>query len=406
MSTRIADNNSLAAAFEAFNAHSEGLREAYGALQSRVDSLGSALKASQAARERQTQERDRVAARLAQLLEALPQAVIVIDQSGVIVDANVNAMHWFERSLIGLQWRSIELALYGSDGFSNTDVVLNRQRTISGCLSMLTDDSRMIVFTDVTDVRANQAQVERQERLTLLGEMAARVAHQIRTPLTAAMLHATNPNIARHSQQHVVARLQDIDAMVDDMLRFARGTPPAEERTDSVSLLQEVIDVVDDTLPEHIELVASFDDQCFGLQVNRVALVGALQNLVINAAQHCDDNGRIVLRHGLDAQGNVLLQVEDNGCGVEPAARERLFEPFFTTRSAGTGLGLAVVRSVARAHQGDVHYEATESGSIFSISLPLVVTESKGISPAGDASQFAISANASSASPWAEVCHG
>ncbi|MEM8546827.1 MAG: ATP-binding protein [Pseudomonadota bacterium] len=406
MANATPDNAFLTAAFEAFSAHSLDLDRAYGALETRVHELTDELKEARAARHRQLSERERVADRLAHLLEALPHAVLVTDAKNMIVDANVPALSWFAESLIGTDWRHLERRLYGRNGLHAGDVRLADGRLVSATRSGLRDGGNMLVFSDVTEARAAHATNERQERLAMLGEMAARLAHQIRTPLTSALLYATRPTITDIHNTRIAARLHDIEAMVEDLLRFARGTPPDEERLDSQSLLLEVAETARETLPDHIGLIFDSNARGFALRANRQALSGALHNLITNAAQHCGSDGRITLRGVLAEDGQVQLQVEDNGAGITPAVRDQIFEPFFTTRAEGTGLGLAVVRSVARAHHGDVIYQPTTQGSRFAICMPLSSAGSEGIPSAGGAAHFAISASVPPAHSDRSVAYG
>ena len=102
-----------------------------------------------------------------------------------------------------------------------------------------------------------------------------------------------------------------------------------------------------------------------------------MSNLVNNAVEACGTAGRIELS-GLVVDGRVCLTVTDDGPGIPAEIRARLFEPFFTTRPQGTGLGLAVVRSVAEAHEGQVHVHTSEGGTLFSISLPELRTSEAG----------------------------
>jgi len=114
------------------------------------------------------------------------------------------------------------------------------------------------------------------------------------------------------------------------------------------------------------------DDRSQGraLQGNRKAVAGALLNLLENALQASDSGGRIVLGACTTAQA-MELSVEDDGCGIDPAVMDRLFEPFFTTRTDGTGLGLAIVRGVATAHGGEALVKSRPgAGTRFTLRLP------------------------------------
>ncbi|MDQ1303471.1 MAG: two-component system, sensor histidine kinase FlrB [Pseudomonadota bacterium] len=222
------------------------------------------------------------------------------------------------------------------------------------------------------------AALSRHQRLAALGEMAATLAHQIRTPLSAALLYtsnAANPAIPPPRRDELLSRaigcLNNLEHLVGDMLGFARGAVAS-------NLPVELADIATATENAAAALLrpgqklevdpAPADAIVCG---NREALVGTLLNLITNGLQAAGPSA--VVRLGFSVSGNTAeLRISDNGPGVPPGLHNRIFEPFFTSRSDGTGLGLAVVQSVARAHGGDVHVENTPpQGASFVLRLPL-----------------------------------
>jgi two-component system sensor histidine kinase FlrB len=225
-------------------------------------------------------------------------------------------------------------------------------------------------------------EAERNKRLAAMGEMAAQLAHQLRTPLAAALLYAGNlelpdlPEAARLSiAQKTVGRLKHLERLIQDTLLFARGEVLGRETFPVADLLIELAHTLEPLARSRgIEFsiaAASVDAQLTG---NRKALAGALTNLAENALQAVDkvDGGAVTLAARQSGQ-QMVLAVRDNGPGMAPEVVSRLFEPFFTTRSDGTGLGLAIARGVARAHGGgiDVHSEPGV-GTEFIITLPIL----------------------------------
>lgn len=206
-------------------------------------------------------------------------------------------------------------------------------------------------------------QAERNARLAAMGEMAAQLAHQLRTPLAAALLYAgnlENPDLPAASRvsiaQKTVGRLKHLERLIQDMLLFARGEVLGRESFAVAELLGE--------LAHTFEPLARMRGVAFeltggpaGLSItgNRKALAGALTNLLENALQAVADHPSAKVSLGvtaLDAQ--LAFSVRDNGRGMAQDVVARLFEPFFTTRAEGTGLGLAIARGVARAHGGGI----------------------------------------------------
>ncbi len=220
--------------------------------------------------------------------------------------------------------------------------------------------------------------VETEQRLSVIGEMTAEFAHQVRTPLASAMLYTAQLDTSTPEQKRVVekitGRLNDLGRMVNDMLGFAAGARPVHERVLVTDLLQAAVRTIEPTLAGSTRLTVrdEADDAC--VMANKESLKGSILNLINNAEQACAPDARVDLaarRFG----DRVLLSVSDNGPGIPQHCIGRLFEPFYTTRPQGTGLGLAVVRAVAKAHDGNVSVATSDRGSCFTISLPIALGE-------------------------------
>jgi two-component system sensor histidine kinase FlrB len=225
-------------------------------------------------------------------------------------------------------------------------------------------------------------EAERNKRLAAMGEMAAQLAHQLRTPLAAALLYAGNlenpelPEVSRLSiAQKTVGRLKHLERLIQDTLLFARGEVLGRDTFPVEELFVELAHTFEPLARSRgVEFHMDAAAGAARLTGNRKALTGALTNLLENALQAVDavDAGRVTLaaRHGGE---HLILTVADNGGGMAPDVVARLFEPFFTTRSDGTGLGLAIARGVARAHGGGIDVSSVPGvGTEFIITLPLV----------------------------------
>lgn len=214
--------------------------------------------------------------------------------------------------------------------------------------------------------------VERQQRLSSIGEMTASLAHQIRTPLSSALLYAKQLKSQTKGQtapvDHICNRLDEIARLIDDMLCYAGGARCGEERFSVSELFESIVRVSFNGTDRHQLKVALARDDLV-VEGNRDAIKGALLNLVENAFQACTDTGRVEL--GAEViNDRICLTVSDNGHGISPEIQDRLFDPFFTTRPQGTGLGLAVVRAVAEAHNGEIIVDSSQHGTTFALCLP------------------------------------
>lgn len=222
-------------------------------------------------------------------------------------------------------------------------------------------------------------QVKRRQRLATIGESTAAFAHQVRSPLAALLLHASRlePRDERQAAVagKIVSGIQELRRMVDDMLGFAAGVGCSRQHVSVADLLHEIRDVLAPQMRPGTRLAVSVTDPMLDAFINRDGVKGALMNLVCNADEA--STGKIeILLHAHRFGDTIHLCVTDDGPGIPDGVRSRLFEPFFTTRSSGTGLGLAVVRAVAQAHGGTVKVQSTDRGTSFSLLLPCGAAES------------------------------
>jgi two-component system sensor histidine kinase FlrB len=381
----------LEQAFAEFNATSALLQNAYRELEQRATLLSAELAEARSERLLQLAEKERIADRLQRLLEALPGGVIVLDGQGVIREHNPGAVELLDQPLLDCDWR--EVLGRAVVRASESELELADGRVASIALRALQADAGCILLlSDVTEQRRLQALADRNARLSQMGEMSARLAHQTRTPLTAAVLYSSQlaragaePERVQRYAQKILAQLRLLERMVNDMLCFARGATAGDEDLDLGVLFDELLQTLTPQLGARASVRALPVPANLTVRGSREALGGALLNLLDNALRAAGDDARVELEARAEHDG-VSLLVHDNGPGVPDGLRERIFEPFFTTRSNGTGLGLAVVQSVARAHGGTARVEArVGGGTSFGLYLPRV---SEALLPSGQESRL------------------
>ncbi len=371
------DSRTLTAAFLQFNELSVRLTAAYGQLESRIAELNAQLASSRHARLNERVEKERLADRLTGLLEMLPAAVVLVDGRDRIDRFNHAAELLLPNLAWGRRWHEVlheQLAVGSRD---DPEWLLAGGARVSVTVRELSDQGRILVLVDVTERRRLEEQLQRRERLSAMGEMAAQLAHQVRTPLAAAVLYAgqlggtLDPVQRNRFSAKLLARLRHTEQLVADMLAFARGARYLPEPVDLDRVLRDAMDTLAPRLAAGpAEVVVATEPAGRALVLgNRDALIGALVNLLSNALDHGGPGVRVVLTLAV-AERHCLIRVSDNGPGVPADFRERIFDPFFTTREGGTGLGLAVVQAVLLEHGGSVRCGDAGPGASFELLLP------------------------------------
>ncbi|GAB6403596.1 sensor histidine kinase [Pseudomonas sp. MHK4] len=372
----------LEQAFALFNQMSSQLTDSYSMLEARVTELKGELAVVSAQRMQELAEKERLANRLQHLLDLLPGGVIVIDAQGIVREANPAACELLGLPLEGELWRQVIARCFAPREDDGHEVSLKDGRRLSiATRSLDAEPGQLVLLNDLTETRHLQDQLARHERLSSLGRMVASLAHQIRTPLSAALLyasHLTEQTLPVDTQQRFAGRLKErlheLEHQVRDMLVFARGELPLTDRVTPAQLMQS-LQAAALTHVQDLPIRWQCDSHAGELLCNRDTLVGAILNLIENAIQA--STGEVRLKVHLYSRGNNLrLCVSDSGSGIDGAVLARLGEPFFTTRTTGTGLGLTVVKAVARAHQGELRLRSRIGrGTCAQVLLPLFDNE-------------------------------
>lgn len=371
------ESERLAEAFRIFNQASEELAGTYKTLQSQVAQLTAELAAANGALRQQYQEKAALTERLTLLLNALPAGVVVFDAEGRVVEANPAARTFGFAE--GRSWAEMEKECLASTETPG-EYLAGERRVAVAVTPLDSSGGRIVLLHDVTEAHRLKTQSERNERLAAMGEMAAQLAHQLRTPLAAALLYAGNleipdlPTANRVSiAQKTVARLKHLERLIQDMLLFARGEVLGRESFAVADLVAELTHTFEPLAKSRgVAFHVADDGGAVRLTGNRKALAGALTNLLENALQAVEPGSGEVALAMSRTDTHWVFFVRDNGRGMAPDVVTRLFQPFFTTRTDGTGLGLAIARGVARAHGGSIEVvSAPDEGTEFVMTISL-----------------------------------
>ncbi len=222
--------------------------------------------------------------------------------------------------------------------------------------------------------------MERTRRLTAMGEMAARIAHEIRNPLASIAIFASilerdldGDSDKKRLASHITKGVKTLDNVVSNMLLFV-GSPVAHLNS------LDIRDIIDDAIAltgghdkKGVKVNASFEGQTI-IPGDQGLLKQLFLNLFINSFDAMDEGGLLSVRTSVSnpTDGFLWIEVKDDGAGIPKDLLDRIFDPFFSTKERGTGLGLAIVSSIVTAHKGFVDVKSgVGSGTTFVICLPL-----------------------------------
>ncbi|WP_061331802.1 sensor histidine kinase [Marinobacter excellens] len=365
-------------ALELFNRMSRQITDSYRTLESRVNQLSGELSHETLQRQQELEEKEQLADRLSTLLKALPAGVVVLDQQGVVSQCNPAAIALLGEPLDGERWVDVIRRCFSPRSDDGHEVSLKDGRRVSiEIRTMENQPGQLILLTDLTETRQLQSQLAHAQRLSAMGRMVASLAHQIRTPLSAAILyggHLSQPDLDEELRQRcasrLMSRLTHLEQQVRDMLIFARGETRLAEELSAGKLVVSLSAAVEGLKPASgvtVALDSRIDEQC-RLMCNRDALVGACMNLVNNSLEAGATDVQVQLASS--AQG-MEIRVLDNGPGFSKEQSGRITEAFYTTKSHGTGLGLAVVQAVVKAHNGRFSiFSPEQGGAVATLQLP------------------------------------
>ncbi|PCI81618.1 MAG: hypothetical protein COB20_01310 [SAR86 cluster bacterium] len=365
--------------FTTFNQVSVDLGSRYRELETRVAQLNSELAASHSARLAELTEKEQLAAKLGSLMDTLPGGVLVLDSDGYVLEETSSAQRILGQPVKDLNWKEILKTKNHEHLMLNGEVLLeNGVRVCISSSSYGESGDIVILLTDVSENYRLRTLIDREERLSELGEMSARLAHQIRTPLSTAILYLSHLPTEPESMQSlpiakkILDRLRQIESLTDGMLSYIRG----EGRTLNEFPLGKVFEEVKDANTMQVErfggeLQINIPDVPCPYFGDREAIFNSLSNLVDNSIKATRFNPCI--RLSLSLQGSFYqITVEDNGPGISESIREHIFDPFYSNRSGGTGIGLAVVHSAIKAGGGEIAIRTAKGGgALIEILLPL-----------------------------------
>jgi signal transduction histidine kinase len=239
----------------------------------------------------------------------------------------------------------------------------------------------ILVFVDITEVARAQSELRRNHALAAVGQMTAQIAHEIKNPLgsirfAAELLRRQGPVDYADSLSTIQVIERSVDhlaAICAELSEFARPKKLNRVETNLNNLLDDLLPMVADRLTaKQMKVGTQYASDIPPGYYDVTELKKLFLNLIINAVEASEAQNSIEVRTRLNGYQDVLIEIEDHGTGMDAETRKRLFEPFYTTKEKGTGLGMAIAKQIAELHSGDLSVTSRAgAGTTATVRLPL-----------------------------------
>ena len=250
---------------------------------------------------------------------------------------------------------------------------VTKEKEIQERLLSMEDELLKQNVTLLSEVEKKSADLVKSERLATIGTMASRVAHDLKNPLTIIHTYADmlTPEILakldpqdREKWFRLQTSVLDMNRIIEDVLDFARTTEIKKKKTSFLSILRLAMNHVKTTY----RLIINLPDEDISIKCDARKMEGVMSNLLNNAVHAADGDGEVDVEMSADSK-NLTIKVKDSGPGIPEKDLDKIFEPMYTTKSTGTGLGLVICKSIVEQHGGTI--SVSNKPTTFTITLPL-----------------------------------
>lgn len=391
----------LAESFGDMGDFTQRLRDSYTRLESRFEDLNTRLARVNDLLRKSLIERNRLANYLNSIMESLDAGVIVTDQDG-----RINIFNSAAERFTGISARAATGKRYfealGDSATPKAELILNGQKeSISGDKELHKSGGQSIpvaysitrlkrsdaarsygmveILYDLSETKKLENHLKRISTLAALGEMAATVAHEIRNPIAGIagfssllMRDIDKEDQNRRLVEKIAGGVASLEAIVGNLLDFTRDVVPDNKKVDFVSLVKETVsDFTASGANDKHPITVECSNKKLYVYLDPFLFKQIVYNIIKNAIQAQPDGGNIKVRIFGRENSKTVLRVEDSGPGIPRGNLSRLFTPFFTTKTSGTGLGLATVKKLVELHGGRISAaNLPEGGAVFTIEIP------------------------------------
>ncbi len=376
----------LSDAFCNFSAAAKKVEAYYEKLQERIDHLTMELEKKNLELSNALHETKMTKDYLKCILQSIGEAIVVLDHDGNVTMINKAAEEMLELSLecaVGNAFHSLGISLVKED--AETIVIANGKRynvlfTVSDIFDSTSPKfvrGRVMLLKDITRLKELEANHERNKRLIAMGEMAAKIVHEIRSPLCSIELYASMLKNELQGTSHtglangISNGIKSLNNILTNMLFFAK---PQKPRFNTIDLSVVIDDSIDMLMPmiesRGIRLFKDVSDDSL-ISGDKELLKQVFLNILLNAISITPDGGAITINISKEGEF-IVANFYDEGEGIRQENIEKIFDPFFSTKEKGTGLGLTIASKIMQAHEGIIKVKSKwGQGTCFQLYFPI-----------------------------------
>jgi PAS domain S-box-containing protein len=333
------------------------------------------------------------------ILDSSPDRIIVLNAEGIVsymsrdIDTErgltaekLKGKHFSEfvaperREFLKARWEVIRQGNYKPFEIEVVDKDGAKHNLLMTARPIMGSDRILVLQRDITDFKELEDRFYESQKLAAVGQLSAGIAHEVRNPLSSIKMSLQilekrmNPAGNDLKRFHIARKeVEHLEKLVSDILVFAKPTEPEMHLADLNMCLEYSLAMAEREVEEKkIKVHTQFDDRVPLVPFDSSMLQQAFLNLYLNAIDAMGENGTLTIRTGLaEGQGQVVIEVIDNGAGIDESALPHVFNPFFTTKKYGTGLGLSQVKKIIDQHRGSIEVQSRKGeGTRVIVTLP------------------------------------
>lgn len=318
----------------------------------------------------------------ANLLDELPLAALLLKSDGQITYCNDLAIALFDALIINKSWLDVikeHISLISSGG---QYITLKNNKTIAVRTQAIKSlNAQLLILIDITDIKKENDQIHKLNNLKSISQMSSTLAHQLKTPLTTAMIHLSTLEKRAlekgEKNEYIVQRVSKIKDQLSQIKNLIESElslfKTSDLQVESVNLIVLLKELVEEYSQVHTSLSFKFQEQAdanpYFIYCNKVSLKSGFQNIIDNAVEASDANGFIDINFYVN-ENMVFINIIDYGSGIKESEVDKISTPYFTTKKSGTGLGVPIAKAIFEAHGGGLQFSSTKKYTVFTIYLP------------------------------------